>query len=83
MKPEKKLVTIVIEGTPHEWPKEEICYADVVRLEEPNYNESSNVVYSITYHRGRGNKPEGILPPEACVKIKEGMVFHVCTTTQS
>lgn len=83
MKTEKKIVTIVVEGTPHEWPKDEICYSDVVRLEDPTHNESSNVIYSVKYLRGRGNKPEGILAPESCVKIKEGMVFHVCPTTQS
>ena len=35
MAQEKKTVTIIVEGTPHEWPKEEITYAEVVTFEFP------------------------------------------------
>ena len=82
--PEKKNVTIVVEGTPHEWPKEKISYAEVVKLEVPTYNpDSPQATYSITYVRGLGNKPEGILSPGSSTKVKEGMVFNVTETGQS
>lgn len=80
---EKKLVTIVVEGTPHEWPKEEISYAEVVTLEVPNYPQHPEISYSVKYQRGHGHKPEGILAPGASVKVKDGMVFHVSETGQS
>ena len=80
---ENKLVTIVVEGTPHEWPKEEISYAEVVTLEVPNYPQHPEISYSVKYQRGHGNKPEGILAPGASVKVKDGMVFHVSETGQS
>lgn len=81
---DKKLVTIIVEGTPHEWPKEDISYAEVVSLEVPNYNpQNPQVTYSITYVRGQGHKPEGILTPGSSVKVKEGMVFNVTETGQS
>lgn len=79
----KKLVTIVVEGTPHEWPKEEITYAEVVTLEVPDYAQHPEITYSVSYKRGHGNKPEGILVPGASVKVKEGMVFYVSETGQS
>ena len=83
MENEKKLVTIVVEGTPHQWPKEEISYAEVVTLEVPDYPQHPEITYSVTYKKGNGNKPEGILALGASVKVKEGMVFNVSETGQS
>lgn len=78
-----KTVTIVVEGTPHEWPKDEITYAQVVTLEVPDYPNHPDVSYAVKYTRGQGNKPEGVLPPGASVKVKDGMVFSVSETGQS
>lgn len=83
MKDEKKTVTIYVEGTPHEWPKEEITYAEVVTLEVPDYAQHPEITYTVKYKRGQGNKPEGILSPGASVKVKEGMIFSVSETGQS
>ena len=79
----KKTVTIVVEGTEHEWPKGDISYAEVVTLEVPDYAQHPEITYSVTYKRGQGNKPEGTLVPGASVKVKEGMVFNVSETGQS
>ena len=83
MAEEKKTVTIVVEGTPHEWPKEKITYAEVVTLEVPDYPQHPEITYSVKYKNGHGNKPEGILSPGASVKVKEGMIFSVSETGQS
>ncbi|HEX8174066.1 MAG TPA: multiubiquitin domain-containing protein [Pyrinomonadaceae bacterium] len=83
MAQEKKTVTIVVEGTPHEWPKDEITYDEVVTLEVPDYAQHPEITYSVKYKRGHGNKPEGILSPNSSVKVKEGMVFSVSDTGQS
>ena len=83
MEHEKKTVTIVVEGTKHEWPKEAISYDEVVTLEVPDYAQHPEITYSVTYKRGQGNKPEGTLVPGASVKVKEGMVFNVSETGQS
>lgn len=79
----KKDVTIIVEATPHPWPKDEISYAEVVTLEVPDYAQHPEITYSVTYKRGQGNKPEGTLVPGASVKVKEGMVFNVSETGQS
>ena len=81
-KPNKD-VTIIVEGTPHPWPKDEISYAEVVTLEVPDYAQHPEITYSVTYKRGQGNKLEGTLVPGASVKVKEGMVFNVSETGQS
>jgi len=79
----KKTITIIVEGTPHEWPKGEITYAEVVTLEVPDYPQHQDITYTVIYKKGHGNKPEGILSPGASVKVKEGMVFSVSATGQS
>lgn len=79
-----KTVTIVVDGTPHEVPrKENITYAEVVTLAYPDYPQHPEITYSVTYTRGHGNKPEGILSPGGSVKVKEGMSFSVNRTGQS
>ena len=80
---EKKTVTIIVEGTPHEWPKDEISYAEVVTLEVPDYAQHPEITYSVKYKRGHGDKPEGVLAPGDSVKVKEGMIFSVSETGQS
>lgn len=79
----KKTVTIIVEGTPHEWPKDEITYAEVVALEVPDFEQHPDVTYSVKYKRGHGNKPEGTLSPGGSVKVKEEMTFSVSETGQS
>ena len=79
----KKTVTIVVEGTPHEWPKDEITYEEVVTLEVPEYAQHPEITYSVKYTRGHGNKPVGILSPGGSVKVKDGMIFNVSETGQS
>ena len=78
-----KTVTIVVEGTEHDWPKGDISYEEVVTLEVPDYAQHPEVTYSVRYKRGQGNKPEGTLAPGASVKVKEGMIFSVSETGQS
>jgi Multiubiquitin len=83
MAQEKKTVTIIVNGTLHEWPKGEITYAEVVALDVPDVAQHPERTYSVKYKNGQGNKPEGILAPGASVKVKEGMIFSVSETGQS
>lgn len=80
---QSKEVEIIVEGTPHKWPKGEITYAEVVTLEVPDYAVHPERTYSVTYRRGNGDKPEGTLSPGGSVKVKEGMIFNVSPTGQS
>ncbi len=82
---EPKTVTIYVEGSPHEWPKDDdIAYAQVVTLEVPDYAQHPEITYAVTYRNGHGNKPEGILVAGGgAVKVKEGMIFNVSESGQS
>jgi hypothetical protein len=44
---------------------------------------NENTIYTLTYKRGHGNKPEGTLVSGETVKVKEGMVFNVTRTDKS
>lgn len=81
---DEKLVTIIVAGSPHEWPKnEDIKYAEVVGLEVEGYSEDSEITYSVTYEKGNNSNKEGILSPGGAVKVKDRMVFDVSETGQS
>jgi hypothetical protein len=84
MSEHEKTITIVVDGTPHHVPKKEyITYAEVVTLAYPDYPQHPEITYSVTYTRGHGDKPEGILNPGESVKVKAGMSFCVNRTGQS
>lgn len=81
---EQKTVTIIVEGTPHEWPKkQEITYAELVTLEVVDYTQHPEITYSVKFTKGNGNKPAGVLAPGGSIKVKEGMIFNVSETGQS
>jgi hypothetical protein len=81
---ETKTVAIVVNGTEHEWPKnDDITYAQVVTLDVPDYPQHPEITYSVKYKNGHGNKPEGTLSPGGSVKVKDGMIFSVSPTGQS
>lgn len=76
-------VTIIVEGTPHEWPKDMISYDQVVTLEVPDYPQHPEITYSVKYKNGHGNKPESTLAKGESVRVKDGMIFSVSETGQS
>lgn len=41
------------------------------------------ITYTMTYRKGPGNKPDGILEPGQSVNIRKGMVFNVTATDKS
>ena len=81
--PDKKEVTIIVNGTPHEVPRGKITYAQVVTLDVPDYPQHPEIIYSVKYKDGPRHKPEGILPPGGSVEVREGMVFTVTPTGES
>lgn len=79
----EKKITIVVNGLPHPEEKGEITYDEVVTLAFPDFPQHPERTYSVTYERGHGNKPKGILSPGGSVKVKDGMTFKVKHTGQS
>ena len=80
---EHKTQTIIVEGTAHEWPKEEITYTEVVTLEVPDYPQHPEITYAVKYKDGPRDKPEGTLSRGGSVKVREEMIFSVSPTGKS
>ena len=78
-----KVYKIMVNGRPKEVHSKVLTFVDVVKLafEDAVFNDVT--VYTITYKRGEGNKPEGTLVEGESVKVKEGMVFNVKRTDKS
>ena len=79
----EKQYTIIINGRQKVVTGDELTYAQVVALAFDNPPTGPNIVFSITYRNGHGNKPAGTLIEGGSVKIKEGMIFNVTPTDKS
>lgn len=79
-----KELTIYVNGRPKEVPaKELLSFDEIVALAFGNAPKGPNIVYTVTYRRGEGNKPEGTLVEGESVKPKDGMIFNVTRTDKS
>jgi hypothetical protein len=76
-------VTIIINGRPKTWTKDEISYAEVVALAALPLPPGEDPGFTVTYRNGQGNKPEGTLTEGHSVKVKDGMIFNVTPTNRS
>jgi hypothetical protein len=80
---ERKVVTIIVNTREHQVEKDEISFDEVAALAYDPMPTGPNVMLTVTYHRGHGNKPAGDLLPGQTVKVKDGMVFDVTQTDKS
>ena len=78
-----KEYTIVVNGRQKVVTVDELSFSDIVGLAFDNPPTGPNIVYTITYRRGHGNKPEGTLGEGQTVKVKDGMIFNVTATDKS
>ena len=78
-----KPTKIIVNGRQKETSAKELSFQDVVRLafDDAVFNEVT--IYTITFKRGHGDKPEGTLVEGETVKVKEGMIFNVARTDKS
>lgn len=80
---QNKDYTIVVNGRQKVVTAKELSFSDIVALAFDNPPSGPNIVFTITYRRGEGHKPEGTLTEGESVKIKEGMIFNVTATDKS
>lgn len=78
-----RLVEILVNGKPKEVEKGIVSFDTIVTLAFADYAQHPERTYSVTYKKGHGEKPEGILSPGSNVKVKNGMQFKVKHTGQS
>lgn len=76
-------ITIVINGRERTVTDQELTFEQLVTLAFPTPPAGENVLFTISFRRGRGDKPEGSLLAGESVKLKDGMVFVVSATDKS
>jgi Multiubiquitin len=80
---QNKEFTIIVNGRQKTVTTKELTFAQVVALAFDNPPSGPNIVFTITYRKGEGNKPEGTLVEGGTVKVKDGMIFNVTATDKS
>lgn len=75
--------TIVVNGRQKVVTARELSFAELIALAFDNPPTGQNILFTVTYRRGEGDKPEGSLLEGASVRIKEGMIFNVTATDKS
>ena len=78
-----KSITIVVNGRAKSVQKEDFTFDEIVKLAFDNPPYGENTLFTITYRKGHGNKPDGILGEGESVNVKEGMIFDVTATDKS
>lgn len=78
-----KEYSIVVNGRQKTVTTIELSFAEIVALAFDNPPSGQNVLFTITYRKGHGNKPEGTLIDGEVVKVKDGMIFNVTATDKS
>lgn len=74
--------TIIVNGREKVVTAKEMSFAEIVAL--ANLPTGPNTIFTVTYRRGHGNKPEGTLVEGGDnVQIKDGMIFNVTPTDKS
>ena len=75
-------VTIIVNGREKTVRKGELSFDDVVALAFDPVPSGDNIVITVAYRRGHGNK-SGTLSEGQSVKVKDGMIFDVTATDKS
>ena len=78
-----KTLEVIVNGRPKEVTSKEASFEEIVALAFSNPPSGTNVLFTVTYRRGEGNKPEGSLVAGEDVKLKDGMIFNVTATDKS
>lgn len=78
-----KSSTIIVNGRQKVVNAKELSFTQVVALAFDNPPTGQDIVFTVTYRKGEGNKPEGTMVEGDLVKVKDGMIFNVTATNRS
>lgn len=78
-----KGIRIIIDGTPHIVPTDEVTFDTVVNLAYPDGGRGEFITYTVTFYNGGGRPMEGALAEDEMAKVKDGTVFNVTRTDRS
>lgn len=74
---------IFVNSRPKTVSERELSFEQIVTLAYDTPPSGEDVLYTIEYERGHGEKPMGSLTEGHTVKVKEGMRFLVTHTNRS
>lgn len=77
-----KQVTITVNTREKIVSKDDLSFDEIVGLAFDPVPAGPNMLLTVTYHRGQGNKSGDVLPGGS-VKVKNGMAFDVTATDLS
>lgn len=78
-----KEYSVIVNGRARAVSSKELSFGEVLALAFSPVPAGPSWVFTVTFRRGQGNKPEGTLTSGASAKVKEGMVFNVTATDKS
>lgn len=78
-----KVFMIIVNGRPKSVVDKIITFSQIIALAFENPPTGLNIIFTVTYRKGEGNKPEGTMIEGNTVKIKDGMIFNVTATDKS
>ena len=78
-----KEYAVIVNGRERVIATKEVSFAEVLGLAFDPVPHGPNWVFTVTFRKGEGNRPEGSLTAGSYVKVKEGMVFNVTATDKS
>lgn len=81
-KEKEKFVEIIVNARPKKVEKEKLSYQDVIEMAYGQFDPNPNVVYTVTYSKGKHDE-KGSLVDGKVVMVHKGMVFHVTKTDKS
>ncbi len=76
-------VKIIVNGREKRWDEKTISYEQLVAIANLPLPGGPNPGFTITFHDGPRDKPDGTLTAGHSVKVVDGMVFNVTPTNQS
>jgi hypothetical protein len=76
-------VEIVVNGRKKTVPSKTLTFDEVVGLAFDQAPTGPNVLFTVTFRRGEGHKPEGTLVQGETLKVKEGMIVNITATDRS
>ena len=79
----EKGIRIIVDGTPHVVPTDEVSFDEVVDLAYPDGGRGDLITYTVTFYDGGGRPLEGALSEGEKAKVKDGTVFNVTRTDRS
>lgn len=79
-----KDITIIVNTREKTVSQKELTFAEIIALAYENPPSGADVMFTVNYRRGHGNKPEGtMVETDAPLKLKEGMIINVSATDKS